>query len=208
MNDVRTFWLEPVPRIRRKLRVFRKTWNMPEEASARVCHCDESHLLGEFDVLSGTDIATYTLDAPDPLSPKVCSKCGRQFDLVNDEYQHFVEHLYRRTDTGTLLPLSEAPPGATWDATWYHDIPHWCGWDGRAIVVICPDGHHWAIDGRCSNCTKPDEWTHRCWCRHGTPEKADLTVDKNGNTCNAGGGSIQIPKWHGFLTNGVLSERR
>ena len=150
---------------------------MPEEASARVCHCDESHLLGEFDVLSGTDIATYTLDAPDPLSPKVCSKCGRQFDLVNDEYQHFVEHL-------------------------------WCGWDGRAIVVICPDGHHWAIDGRCSNCTKPDEWTHRCWCRHGTPEKADLTVDKNGNTCNAGGGSIQTPKWHGFLTNGVLSERR
>jgi hypothetical protein len=40
--------------------------------------------------------------------------------------------------------------------------------------------------------------------RHGTPP--DVTVDKNGLTCNAGGGSIQVPGWHGFLRNGELVE--
>jgi hypothetical protein len=31
-----------------------------------------------------------------------------------------------------------------------------------------------------------------------------LTVDKNGDTCAAGAGSILTPAWHGFLRNGEL----
>jgi hypothetical protein len=85
------------------------------------------------------------------------------------------------------------------------------GADGLSIVCVCignsgPDSrHHWYIDDRASNCTKPDDKTHRCWVRHGTfGEK--LTVDKAGNTCAAGAGSFFMDnqRWHGFLRNGVL----
>lgn len=54
----------------------------------------------------------------------------------------------------------------------------------------CPDGHHWYIDNRASNCTKKDDDVHRCWVRHGRPEDGTLHVDKSGNTCAAGAGSI------------------
>jgi hypothetical protein len=89
------------------------------------------------------------------------------------------------------------------------------GDDGLSIVCVCigdsgPDSrHHWYIDYRASNCTKPDDEDHRCWVRHGTfGEK--LTVDKNGNTCGAGAGSFYMDnrKWHGFLTRGIISPRR
>lgn len=61
------------------------------------------------------------------------------------------------------------------------------------------------IDGRASNCTMPDDNVHKCWVRHGRPEDGTLHVDKNGNTCAAGAGSIATPNFHGFLHNGDLS---
>jgi hypothetical protein len=70
------------------------------------------------------------------------------------------------------------------------------------LVVVCPDGHWWNIDSRASNCTMKEDKTHRCWVRHGDPP--NITVDKDGATCNAGAGSIQTPGWHGFLRNGEL----
>ena len=205
MTPVRTFWLEPSPFVRRELRVFRKTWNMPDDVQARTCRCDESTPLGDFDLPVDEPTLTREVD-PQPGHPQACTACGRRFDPVNDEYQHFEERLYRRSDTSELVTLRGAPPGASWDATWYHDLPHLCGPDGLAVIVRCPDGHDWHLDGRCSNCTKPDDWEHRCWVRHGDPRKAELTVDKNGNTCGAGAGSIQTPKWHGFLRAGILAE--
>jgi hypothetical protein len=60
------------------------------------------------------------------------------------------------------------------------------------------------IDSRASNCTLPNDREHKCWIRHGTPP--DLTVDKNGKTCAAGAGSIQLGNYHGFLRNGHLEE--
>jgi hypothetical protein len=48
-----------------------------------------------------------------------------------------------------------------------------------------------------------DDTVHRCWVRHGTVGDK-LTVDKAGNTCAAGAGSIQMAAWHGFLQQGVL----
>lgn len=114
----------------------------------------------------------------------------------------------RRVDTGEAVghPL---PPGAIFD---YMDpkCPHESFGDGykdRAVngqflVCVLPGGHHWHIDGRAGNCTMPDDDEHRCWVRHGEPPK--LTVDKDGNTCAAGAGSIAIPGWHGFMRDGTL----
>lgn len=62
----------------------------------------------------------------------------------------------------------------------------------------------WEVDGRASNCTKKDDNVHKCWCRHG--DAPNVTVDKNGNTCAAGAGSILVDGWHGFLRNGYLEE--
>jgi hypothetical protein len=72
----------------------------------------------------------------------------------------------------------------------------------KHLMVVCPDGHMWNIDSRCSNCGSPEDKLHHCWVRHG--DVPNITVDKNGVTCSAGGGSIQTPDWHGFLRNGQL----
>ena len=71
------------------------------------------------------------------------------------------------------------------------------------LLVVCPSGQSWDIDSRASNCTMPDDRTHRCWVRHGEPP--NLTVDKAGKTCAAGAGSIIAGSYHGFLRNGELT---
>jgi hypothetical protein len=75
------------------------------------------------------------------------------------------------------------------------------GPDGRILIVQTPGGG-WIIDSRASNCTMPQDNEHRCWVRHGTAP--EITVDKSGNTCGAGAGSIQAGNYHGFLRNGYL----
>jgi len=77
--------------------------------------------------------------------------------------------------------------------------------EGPQLTVVCPNGSQWTIDSRASNCTMPYDYAHRCWVRHGDPLTEPVTVDKNGLTCAAGGGSIQAGDYHGFLTNGVLT---
>lgn len=109
-------------------------------------------------------------------------------------------------------------PGAVYE--WTHDYR--CDWDncsGTHITVILPTGDAWCPDRRASNCGRPEDRTHRCWVRSGPLDK--LTIDKNGDTCPAGAGSIQTYEskimvegeevvlrqaWHGFLRNGVLAE--
>ena len=85
----------------------------------------------------------------------------------------------------------------------------WTNCDGNHLLVVLPNGRLWDIDSRCSNCTLPDDTTHRCWIRHGNPELGEpVTVDKRGHTCSAGGGSIDAKSgrgpWHGFLRAGYL----
>lgn len=133
----------------------------------------------------------------DPRWPTAC-ECGYVFSDA-DKWQESWDTLYRRADTGELVTLRNAPPGAMWDATWYP----WKGPDGRSLVVKCPNGHDWVIDGRATNCTMPDDTEHRCWVRHGEPP--DITVDKQGNTCAAGAGSIQAGDYHGFLRDGEFT---
>lgn len=79
----------------------------------------------------------------------------------------------------------------------------WDNSDGRELHVICPNGEHWNIDGRASNCTMPKDKEHRCWVRTGEPP--NITVGKGGHTCSAGAGSIHAGNYHGFLRNGEFT---
>lgn len=118
--------------------------------------------------------------------------------------------LYRRADTGETTTLAAAPVGAMWDASWYREQAKdgvnprlfWAPVEGVNLIVKTPGGD-WYVDGRASNCDQPDR-PHRCWVRHGTAP--DITVDKNGDTCGAGAGSIQQGSYHGFLRNGWLEQ--
>jgi hypothetical protein len=127
-------------------------------------------------------------------------ECGYEFQ-AQDPRQVFTDEIY--TCDGKEYSLRDNTPGMMYDATYLHDHKEFCGPDGKSIHVVCPDGRHWCIDSRANNCTMPKDKKHKCWIRHG--ELPNLTVDKNGNTCSAGGGSIQTKNYHGFLRNGIFT---
>lgn len=89
-----------------------------------------------------------------------------------------------------------------WNAWWMPE--NWRGPDGIALMVRLPNGHDWHVDGEASNCTRKGE-PHACWVRHGDPRTATVHVDKDGDTCAAGAGSILAGDYHGFLQHGVLT---
>lgn len=113
-----------------------------------------------------------------------------------------VEARYRRPNTGEEWARHELPPGAMFDAFWMPAA--WRGTDGISLVVILPTGHGWYVDSEAANCTRPGE-PHHCWVRHGDPRTEPVTVDKNGDTCAAGAGSIAVEGYHGFLRDGILT---
>lgn len=129
--------------------------------------------------------------------PIKCSGCDYEF-TDDDYWQVFRETIYIRTDAKTPILRSDNIPGMMWDAYWFSQK----GPDGKALAVILPNGKEWSIDQRASNCTLPDDTTHRCWIRKGKPPY--ITVSKDGVTCKAGAGSIKSGDYHGFLRNGVF----
>lgn len=139
------------------------------------------------------------VDRADPRWPRACTHCGRAFTDV-DAWQVNFDTLLARSDGGAETTLRNAPAGAMWDASWWPDEDKV---RGQYLVVRLPNGRDWAIDGEASNCTRKGDDAHRCWVRHGEPP--NLTVDKNGETCAAGAGSILSGDYHGFLRNGVLT---
>lgn len=214
-NNVKVFFLEPTDRERMWLRRF----SYPRTCPKKTYGCDARVPFGEADVRYGRDADGRRFmesrndrkpSNDDPLWPKTCEVCGTPFE-EKDEHQLLTRQIYVRIDTGEKMTLEEAPPGACWDAWWMTDrrdgkrgSGYHVGPDGRCLTVRCPDGHDWMVDSRCSNCTRPEDNDHFCWVRHGKPEDGTLHVDKNGDTCSAGAGSIQTSNWHGFLHNGVL----
>jgi hypothetical protein len=136
----------------------------------------------------------------------VCAGCRRAFDFTDGTPDDFSRSSsrsreYRCAATGAVARTArDLPTAALYDAHWWHDYR--TGPDGRSLVCVLPNGHHWHIDSRASNCGRPDDDVHRCWVRHGEPPQ--VHVDKAGNTCPAGAGSIQSGDWHGFLHHGVL----
>ena len=138
----------------------------------------------------------------DPRWPKTCA-CGYTF-VDTDEWQLFHEPLYRRVDgTDDRVSVLRPAPGAMWfseSCFCQHDPP--CE---SHLMAVCPGANYaWDIDSRAANCTKPEDRTHRCWVRHGEPP--NVTVDKNGSTCEAGAGSIVVGAYHGFLRNGRFTD--
>ncbi len=198
---IKCFWLDPTDREKRYLRRYASDSSCP----GKMGYHDAMVFLDESPEVFGKD--GYWVNSGQkakdfeghPLWPTHCS-CGYEFQAT-DTRQLFSSHLYHRIDTGEEMTLREAPVGAMWDATWLHSVPSLCGSDGKSIVCRVPTNHDWQIDGQASNCTRPNE-PHKCWVRHGAPP--NLTVDKKGDTCSAGAGSIQTTTWHGFLINGEL----
>lgn len=145
----------------------------------------------------------------DPRWPTHCDEgCGYAF-TAQDRRQVLTRRVYRVAATidgaelavGAETTLEDAPPGAQWYADW---MGPWAqGPDGRCLIVRLPDGHDWMVDAEATNCTRKGDTSHRCWIRHGTPPL--VTVDKDGETCHAGAGSIATPGYHGFLQAGILT---
>jgi len=204
------FWLEPTGMSIRFLRVF---------ASGQDCdaggYCDARVIVGPVP----KDQAITRTPAPGDDTgigaqqwPTACNRCGRAFHVKRSQRQIFHEYEMRvvRAMPGAARPVGatcwtgEGPAiaGAMWDAPWMGKSFE--GPDGRHLIVMLPNGREWAVDGRANNCTMPDDTIHRCWIRHGEPP--NLTVDKRGNTCSAGAGSIQAGDYHGFLRAGHLVE--
>jgi hypothetical protein len=71
---------------------------------------------------------------------------------------------------------------------WTADWMQWSGPDGHSLCVMTPGGE-WLIDGPAR-----DDENRRAWTRIGTPP--NITVKP----------SILMRTYHGFLTNGVLSD--
>jgi len=127
--------------------------------------------------------------------PEVCD-CGYIFTKEDPVVTSLIP-LYHRSDKDGLVELREAESGAMW----YSDFHPWKGPDRKSLAVRTPGGD-WLVDMPASNCAKKDDKAHKCWVRHGRPP--EITVDKNGCTCSAGAGSIQIRGYHGFLRDGYL----
>jgi len=196
---IECFWLEPMKQRERSLRRYQSggvaNSGCPahgyHDAKVKIDVVDDAAPTAKADSFKG-----------DPRWPTHCD-CGYAF-ADNDVWQVFSEALFLRSDSGELTTLREAPPGAMWDASWLTAVG--CGHDGKSLVVRCPDGYDWHIDGRASNCTLPNDNEHWCWPRTGIPPKITVTKHAPGQrTCNAGAGSILTPGYHGFLRDGKFT---
>lgn len=148
--------------------------------------------------LAGDLTSMGLYDRDDPRWPEKCEHCGHLF-RYSDVKQVYARRIYVDSD-GNEFDLENPPIGAMYYIPHFKNYPSMCGPDGNSLTVMTPGGP-WNIDSQANNCTRPGE-VHKCWCRHGTPPS--VTVNKNGNTCSAGAGSIQLKDYHGFLTDGWL----
>lgn len=146
--------------------------------------------------------------------PAVCVHCGVVEDIRLKVSSTGMGAVWVRKDTGERRNrVREFPPGALYFADW-EDFGrtdaqgrrlYGLDWDNQLeppLHVVTPSGA-WNIDSRASNCTMKHDRQHRCWVRHGVPPA--IHVDKSGHTCAAGAGSIALPRYHGFLHNGMLT---
>lgn len=210
------FWIEPVlpERVVLSMRRFRHSWADGSECPGRLGYHNASIQIGEaapeWESIDTRHVLSWrsensTLSHDDPRWPQFCEGCGLRFE-ENDEWQVNQDLIYVRVETGETRALRdwENEPGAMWDADWCHD---WrTGPDGLSLMVVCPGGGVWFIDGPAKNCTNPSDTAHRCWVRVGEPP--NITVGKlapRQTTCGAGAGSIQTHNYHGFLVNGVFT---
>lgn len=205
------FFIEPTVKIYRALRRYTSSGTI----GVNVCSTNGWYHQKStpLDIIEGDQNDKDKRQHPhdDPRWPTQCD-CGYVF-TTNDVYQVSTDTIYRRLDNGEDVTLRNAPDGAMWYADWMihgrtkdDSNQIWIGPDGHCLVVKVVGGHDWMVDGQCNNCTMPHDKVHKCWVRHGDPRTSNITIDKNGYTCQAGAGSILTPNWHGFLRDGWLVE--
>jgi hypothetical protein len=217
-TPIKAFFMEPTGRVAISLRRYANL-DTPCGASGYSYHNAQSPIgeamaiYRQWDNREG-EVLEERNDIPhtDERWPLVCA-CGYKF-LEDDPWQIFQESIYRRSDNGEEHSLRKLPLGALYYADWYltEGSSHYRGPDGHCLIAMVPGSkmqpRTWQIDGRANNCTLPNDSAHRCWVRHGDPRTGDVHVDKDGLTCDAGGGSIQTEGWHGFLDHGWLVTER
>lgn len=218
-DAVRTFWIEPTDEIAWGLRRYTSDstdYNCPSGYHHAIHYLGRAPASYETAPLEGgirhLEAHVSGIAHDDPRWPSQCQECEYRFTESDGHFQEWQELIYRRPDTGQEyvlhsqasaeeIGIPSAPPGVMWNAWW---MPFDRGPDGICLMVRLPNGHDWAVDSRASNCTRPDA-PHQCWIRHGDPRIEPITVDKSGDTCAAGAGSILSGDYHGFLINGILT---
>lgn len=129
----------------------------------------------------------------DPRWPQQC-ECGYVF-TQGDAWQVFVENEFARQDTGEVLTLRRAPPGAMWLADWMAGHGSSIYMKRRAglphLFVKTPAGE-WDVDGPSSN--------GNGWSWDGDPPNVTARPSI--------GMQFEDGRWkyHAWLTAGVLEE--
>jgi hypothetical protein len=206
MTRIQCFLLEKTGRVEVMLRRYRSPSTFPDTS----CPTGYGYHNASFPIGDETEVCDEQgsiqngrMDIPahdDTRWPTTCP-CGYIFE-EEDNWQRTAYPLYRRTDTGEEMVLKDLPVGAMYYAEWLDDV--FCPQNEHCLVVQTPGGE-WIIDSQSSNCSMKDDFRqerHHCWIQHGYPP--NVTVDKQGVSCSAGGGSIECNNYHGFLRNGCL----
>ena len=184
-QEVECFWLAPAGQTKVSLRRYSRNRGCP--AGSAFCNASVFLLnIPEDEDQDSGDLWPHD----DARWPNRCASCGMQF-REHDHYQLNHTRLYEREDTGQLMTLAEAPPGALWDATWY-DGARPPGPDGIYLMARLPDGGDWFIDGPASG----QPFASRSWTREGS--LPCITVRP----------SVKSSKWHGWLIDGVFKESK
>lgn len=209
--ETQTFWLDPTNMEARGLRRYSHRtgdgWGCESGYHDALTYTEHAPALVDE---SGRYSSPPEADRSDPRWPTTCSRCDYCF-TETDAWQSWSQRIYERAGGqqfvlhasagADVLDAPSAPPGAMWNADW---IPWAKSDDGICLTVRLPNNHDWIVDVEASNCTRKGE-PHACWVRHGNPRTEPVTVDKQGDTCAAGAGSIAVPGYHGFLVQGVLT---
>jgi hypothetical protein len=208
------FLLTETAESRRSLRRF----HMSEEGEPPCGDSGRSHhrakvKIGRFPTVRGEGNTLGLVDPADyhgdPRWPTQCDHCDYRFS-EDDHWQVDQDPIYQ-TEDGRQMSLSEAPPGALWEASWW-ERARVNGGTGPAWVVRLPNGLDFEPGMGATNCSRRGE-DHDCWCVHGEAPKLTINNDPvpGRTTCPDGGGSIWSAKgsdkdWHGFVTDGELRE--
>lgn len=205
MAPIKCFFLTPTNRVRRFARCYSNSTAPSNQCVATKSYHNASIYVDTV-VVAEQNLITPGFDTLAPTSgfewPQKCEACDYLF-TEQDERMMFPDRIWVDGDGNEhSIHPKYVKPGAMFYTDWFQQDR--LGPDGRHLVVACPDRHLWSPDNRASNCTLPHDKEHRCWVRHGVPP--NITVDKNGYTCQAGAGSIVTPDngWHGFLRDGYL----
>lgn len=127
-----------------------------------------------------------------------CPECGNTERLVAVGWRPGFDQVGLKLEPGDIFFAPSPHEGGRCPDV----IGGWTNCSGEHLHVVLPNGHIWNVDERAANCTMPEDGEHRCWVRHGDPPH--ITVNKDGNTCAAGRGSVKSGDFHGYLIDGKL----